>query len=112
MVWVVGGRKSFHGAHHEIAGNRIVGNSWVTDINNWKFIIVNIYVNIEVLKISLKTYWPEPEISTPIWPVARKVALRPRRCISRSIANIENIFPTQMSVPMARQRLPGRRLGR
>src|SRR2546421_562336 len=44
----------------------------------------------------------------PVWPVARKSALRPRRRISFSSASAVNILPIEQSVPTVSNRFPGR----
>ena len=49
---------------------------------------------------------PSPVIRIPVWPVARKLDFNPRAFISASMASAVYIFPTEQSVPTARQRLP------
>ena len=51
---------------------------------------------------------PRPEMNTPVWPVARKSASRPRARISFSIAKAVYFLPTEQSVPTVRRRRPGR----
>ena len=49
---------------------------------------------------------PSPVIRMPVCPVARKLDFIPRAFISRSMHSAVYIFPTEQSVPTARQRLP------
>ena len=53
---------------------------------------------------------PSPAMKMPVWPVARKSALRPRARISFSSASAVNILPIEQSVPTVSSRLPGRLL--
>ena len=51
---------------------------------------------------------PRPEMKTPVWPVARNSALRPRADISFSSARAVYFLPHEQSVPTVMMRRPVR----